>query len=132
MTRAAGALPSIAALLLSAAGSVAQEVSFEKDLMPTIKRRCGACHITGEEPGKMALVPGKAYASLVNQASVEVPDMPRVMPGNPAASYLWHKLNGTHLSVGGSGVRMPMHQPPLPAAFLAKVSAWIEQGAEDN
>ncbi len=113
-------------------GLPASEVSFEKQLMPTIKRRCGACHITGDEPGKMALVPGKAYASWVGVAADELPTMMRIAPGDPDGSYVLHKLNGTHLDVGGSGVRMPMHQPPLPASFIASVTAWIEAGAPNN
>lgn len=80
----------------------------------------------------MALVPGRAYASLVNQQSVEVPDMKRIAPGDPEASYMVHKLEGTHLSVGGNGVRMPMHQGPLPKSMIAKVRAWVAAGALDN
>jgi len=109
----------------------ADEISFEKDLMPTIKRRCGACHITGDEPGKMALIPGKAYASLVDQPSVEAP-LKRVEPGAAERSYLVHKLQGTHLEVGGSGVRMPFHQGPLPAKQIQQVRDWIDQGARNN
>jgi hypothetical protein len=107
-------------------------VSFEKDLMPTLKYRCGACHITGNEPGKMALVPGKAYAALVGAESVEVPSMQRVAPGDPEASYLIHKIQGTHLDVGGQGVRMPMHQGPLPSAIISQFRAWVAAGAPNN
>lgn len=113
-------------------GCLADEVLFEQDLMPTIKRRCGACHITGDEPGKMALVPGKAYASLVGQDSVELPTMKRVAPGEPEQSYLMHKLQGTHVEVGGNGARMPFHQGPLPASQIEQIRLWIAQGAPDN
>ncbi len=107
------------------------EVSFEKDLMPTLKRRCGACHITGDEPGKMALVPGKAYEYLVN-ADAEAVAMKRVAPGEPDNSYLIHKIQGTHLEVGGNGVRMPFHQGPLPQKQIDQFRRWIEQGAKNN
>jgi len=110
----------------------AAEVSFESDLMPTLKRRCGACHITGEEPGKMALIPGQAYAALVNQPSVEAEGMLRVTPGDPGQSYLIHKLEGTHADVGGSGARMPFHQGPLPAKQILQFRDWISAGAPDN
>lgn len=110
---------------------VDQAVSFESDLMPILKRRCAVCHITGNEPGEMALVPGKAYAYLVDVDSVETA-MKRVAPGNPDRSYLVHKLQGTHLDVGGNGVRMPYHQSPLPEAQISSIRLWIEQGAKNN
>ena len=119
-------------LALASPLSTVAEVSFEQDLLPTLKRRCGACHITGDEPGNMALVPGRAYDSIVDKTSVEAKGMLRVAPGDAKASYLFHKVQGTHLSVGGSGVRMPMHQPPLPASFIERLAAWIEAGAPRN
>jgi len=126
----------VVAVLLSAVinadSAWAEAVSFQDDLMPHIKRRCGACHITGDEPGKMALVPGKAWSSWVNQPSVEGPALLRIAPGEPEQSYVIHKLRGSHIEVGGVGVRMPMHQPPLPSKLIAQFEAWIEQGALDN
>ena len=119
-------------LVFLAESTKAAPVSFQGDLMPTIKRRCGACHITGDEPGKMALVPSRAWQSLVGQPSVELPSMLRISAGKPNESYVWHKVNGSHREVGGSGARMPMHQPPLPSAFLVLFEQWIEQGAPDN
>ena len=108
-----------------------EEVSFQKDLMPILKRRCAACHITGDEPGKMALVPGKAYGFIVDVDAVAV-SMKRIAPGDPQNSYLLHKIQGTHLDVGGSGARMPFHQGPLPNKDISNFRAWIEQGAKNN
>lgn len=119
-------------LVFFAQWTQATSVSFQDDLMPTITLRCGACHITGKEPGNMALVPGRTWQSLVGQPSVELPTMLRISAGNPNESYVWYKLNGSHRKVGGSGVRMPMHQPPLPNAFMVVFEKWIEQGAPDN
>lgn len=99
--------------------------------MPTLKRRCAACHITGDEPGNMALIPGKAYGYLVDVDAVSLA-MKRVLPGDPEQSYLMHKIRGTHLEVGGNGVRMPFHQGPLPQKVIDKFRLWIEQGALDN
>lgn len=111
--------------------SPAPKVSFQSDLMPILKRRCAACHITGDEPGKMALVPGKAYDFIVDVDAVDVA-MKRIAPGDPDNSYLLHKLLGTHLDVGGNGVRMPFHQGPLPKKDLDNFRLWIEQGANNN
>ncbi len=79
----------------------------------------------------MALVPGKAYSHLVGVPATEL-DMQRVEPFQPDNSYLIHKLQGTHLEVGGSGVRMPFHQPPLKAGLIEKFRLWIAAGAADN
>ncbi|MCY1060782.1 hypothetical protein [Nannocystis sp. SCPEA4] len=51
------------------------------------------------------------------------------MLGDLENSYLWHKINNTHLEVGGSGTPMP----PPPAASLSdadlkKIGQWIEAG----
>lgn len=116
----------------AAMASTDAEVSFKKDLVPLLKRRCAACHITGNEPGKMALVPKRAYEFIVDVDSVEVAGMKRVAPGDPEASYLFHKIAGTHLDVGGSGVRMPFHQGPLPEKDIEAFKLWIQQGAQNN
>jgi hypothetical protein len=55
-----------------------------------------------------------------------------VAPGRPSKSYLWHKLKGTYLAVGGSGVPMPQGAEPLPPADLEILYAWILEGALDN
>jgi hypothetical protein len=35
--------------------SVASGVSFERDIAPILEKRCAVCHLTGDEPGGMAL-----------------------------------------------------------------------------
>jgi hypothetical protein len=62
---------------------------------------------------------------LVNAPSTEVPALMRVAPGNPDASYLIQKLEGT-APVGG---RMPLGGSPLPAETIAVVRQWILEGA---
>lgn len=109
----------------------AQSVNFNEDLLPVFKRNCLACHVTGEEQGRLALVPGKAYASLVGVPAV-YGLLARVEPGSPERSYLVHKLEGTHLDVGGRGTRMPMGFPPLEPPVLESIKAWISAGAPNN
>ena len=65
------------------------------------------------------------------QPSVQLPTMPYVTPGSLGSSYLWHKVAGTHLSVGGEGTRMPSAAMPLFDEELAILRAWIEAGAPD-
>lgn len=42
-------------------------------------------------------------------ASASEADMPLITPGSLDASYLWHKVSGTHESAGGSGAQMPLN-----------------------
>lgn len=79
----------------------------------------------------MKLYPAAAYQSLVGVASVESPLL-RIARNQPDKSYMLHKLQGTHLDVGGKGVQMPFGQPPLPEDTQKKISQWIVQGALDN
>ena len=66
-----------------------------------------------------------SFAVLVNVASVEVPTVQRVAPGDADASYLVQKLEGT-AAVGG---QMPAGSPPLDQATIDVVRAWIDSGA---
>jgi len=100
-----------------------------------------ACHgggLGGDD--LLSLEEGLSYAELVGQPSEQLPSMNRVQPGNPDESYLWHKLNGTHDDVGGSGEPMPLawsfsegggttDHYPLDEADLNRVERWILQGA---
>ncbi len=123
------AFTGLAALI--AAGAAA-EVSFSEALVPVLKKRCAICHLTGQEAGGMALHPRAAYGSLVGVASVQVPGMQRVAPGSPQDSYLLHKLEGTHLDAGGTGLRMPFNESPLDPETIGRFRDWIAAGAPDN
>ncbi|BBE35641.1 hypothetical protein SmB9_32990 [Sphingosinicella microcystinivorans] len=105
--------------------------SFARDVVPILKTRCVACHMSGAEPGKMSLVPAKAYAALVGAKSTVSP-MVRIQPSVPERSYLLHKLEGTHVKAGGSGTRMPLGGAPLPADKIALIRNWIVAGAPNN
>ncbi len=111
--------------------AVAVSPSFSQDIVPILKRRCATCHLTGDEPGGMALYPEAAYDSLVGAASIEA-DMMRVEPGDPQASYLFRKLEGTHIEAGGYGDPMPLEGWPLPAADIDLFKQWIAAGAPRN
>lgn len=59
--------------------------------------------------------------------SIQLPSMPWVTPGDSSESYLYHKISGTHLEVGGAGSRMPIG-PPLTEAEIEFVRRWIDEG----
>ena len=86
---------------------------------------CTGCHAGASAPLGLRLDAGASYALLVNASSVEVPSLRRVQPGNPDASYLIQKLEGT----AAVGARMPLNAPPLPAETIAVIRQWITDGA---
>lgn len=89
---------------------------------------CTTCHAGSAAPLGLRLEADAAYAMLVNAPSVEVPGLLRVAPGNPDASYLIQKLEGT-ATVGG---RMPLNGPPLPPETIAVIRQWITDGAPQS
>ncbi len=91
--------------------------------------RCSGCH-TG--PASQPLPAGldlsnadASFASLVGVASLEQPMVLRVAAGDPAASYLVHKIEGT-AAVGG---RMPLFSDPLEPDAITAIREWISLGA---
>ena len=69
------------------------------------------------------------FASLVNVASIENPQLKRVAPNDPTNSYIIHKLTGTDI---GNTARMPFGGPFLDQATIDQVSSWISAGALNN
>jgi hypothetical protein len=74
------------------------------------------------------LTAGNSFANLVNVGSLQSPGTARVVPGDPAASYLIRKLEGTNIA----GSRMPLGGPFLDADTLARIKSWIASGAPNN
>jgi len=90
---------------------------------------CSGCHTgpTGNVlPGGMNLTSTAAsFAALVGVPSLQEPSFDRVEPGDPDASYLIHKLEGTQTI----GDRMPQGGPFLDQATIDEIRAWIAAGA---
>lgn len=77
----------------------------------------------------LALGAGKSYADLVNVAASEcAAGRMRVVPGDPANSYLVQKLEGVSLC---SGTQMPK-TGSIPASDITTIKAWICNGAPNN
>jgi hypothetical protein len=87
---------------------------------------CTACHVGASAPQGLRLDAANSFALLVGVASTEVPGTLRVAPGNPSASYLIQKLEGT----AAVGARMPLNGTPLAAADIAMIRQWITDGAQ--
>jgi hypothetical protein len=106
--------------------------SHAEDMQPIWSQSCVIyCHSAGMEPpaAELDLTTDSAYDDIVNQPSVQLPTMMLVAPGDPDQSYLWHKLLGTHLDVGGEGDPMPANLQMLDQDRLDRIEAWILAGA---
>lgn len=104
---------------------LADEVSFARDIAPVLEQHCASCHLSGEEPGAMALHTQASYGALVNVPAAGA-KMLRVKPGAPDESYLIRKVEGTQ----AEGMRMPVGGAPLDGQFVQQLRAWIAAGAK--
>lgn len=100
-------------------------VFHDADVQPIWNDNCIACHPPAY--ATLDLTDGEAYGDLVNHPADQAA-LDRIEPFNPAQSYLWHKINGTQGSVGGSGVQMPQGGS-LTATEIAIIEQWIDDGA---
>lgn len=110
-------------------------LSHAVDIQPIWDAKCvEACHEPDGEWGFLLDMSGDGYAAIVGVASSQVASMNHVEPGDPENSYLWHKINNTQASVGGSGLAMPKARAGMMAAMmtadeLATIEEWIAGGA---
>jgi hypothetical protein len=86
------------------------------------------CHDTLGQQSAQVLTSGRAYANVVGVPSVEMPQLMRVTPSDPASSYLYRKITGA----GITGDRMPQGLPPLTDAQIKLVRDWIRRGAPND
>jgi len=90
---------------------------------------CTQCHTGAVAPLALALDSGISRQNLVGVASVQVPAMARVVPGDPEASYLVWKIEGRQ---GVVGEQMPRGLQPLSPTEISAVREWIQNGAADD
>lgn len=86
------------------------------------------CHDPLGRQETLILSAGRAYTNTVGVASVEMPQLARVTPGDPSNSYLYRKITGA----GITGDRMPQNLPPLTDAQIRLVRDWIRRGAPND
>jgi len=104
------------------------DVGFATTVQPFINKACNCHQSTPILMAPFSLKVGEAYGNLVNVPSIQVPAMMRIKPGSTDQSYLWHKVDGTQLQVGGSGTIMPATLP-LSADEKLIFQRWIAAGA---
>ena len=98
---------------------------FAAEVMPIFQQHCWVCH---PPMGGMDLGTGVAFSNLVNVPSTGYAPAMRIVPGDPLASVLWHKVSQSSTY----GLNMPPNGTFLSVEELQVISDWIEQGAQDN
>ncbi|KAJ3072510.1 hypothetical protein HK102_006221, partial [Quaeritorhiza haematococci] len=105
-------------LVAASTSANAQAVDFVRDVRPILQQRCDSCHGAKKQKGGLrldvkseAFKGGDAYG-------------PAVVPGDAAESPLVQLIEAED-----ADSRMPASADPLPAAEIATLKTWIEQGA---
>jgi hypothetical protein len=97
------------------------------------RQACTGCHASAggrAAPLGLDLTAAVSYANLVNVGSRGKPGAIRVIPGDPANSYLVHKLEGRSDIVGQ---RMPRGTGPfMSEGQISVIRRWIELGAAND
>ena len=103
--------------------SDAKGVTFAKDIKPIFEKSCTKCHGAEKQKGKLRL---DNLAAALKGGEDKV-----ILPGDSAGSILVH--NVAHLGDEDDYMPPPDNKdkiPPLTAAQIGLIRAWIDQGAK--
>lgn len=95
------------------------EVDFSKDIEPIFEQKCSKCHNEDKQKGGLNL---KSKRSSFSEGDSGLPSL---VAGSLEKSELWHRI-----TTDDEDEFMPSKGEPLDKAEVAKVKAWIEQGAK--
>lgn len=100
-----------------------EKVSFKKDIIPVLTKKCMSCHNTEDEsPSGLYM---DDYKELMKGESKHGPV---IKPKKGDESVLIMKLRGT----ATFGKQMPRGKKPLDDETIEMISTWIDQGAKNN
>jgi hypothetical protein len=132
-------------------------VSFAKDVLPTFQRSCGIAGATCHGTTSVMQVDQRPYlgnfdggtdaavvvTGIVGVSSPEDPSLSIVKAGDPANSYLMHKLDGDQCQFAAGcaqgqtsytdcGQQMPYSSSALDQSTRDTIRRWIAQGAKND
>ena len=96
-----------------------------QDNVFTVSCAVPGCHGGAGAQQGLRLDPGFSAGNLINVPSPRDPTLIRVVPGDPDASFIIQKLQGTQTL----GDRMPDGGPYLTTATVNVIRQWIQNGA---
>ena len=114
----------IAVILLLGLAPAFANGTIPDEILRVFENKCAysGCHAGSAPAADLDLTDESAFNALVNQPSLQFPQIPLVVPGAPLKSYLMMKMVGTS---GIKGDRMPIKEP-LQKAELRATAAWIK------
>ncbi len=102
----------------------ARPQSYATDVQPVLHKHCLSCHQSGGKGHEASGFSVESYADLMRGTKYG----PVVVPGDSVSSTLMllaeHKADRV--------LNMPQGKARIPAAELAAIGLWIDQGAENN
>ena len=105
----------LAVCLAASAASVAQDQSFEQEVVPILQQHCFSCHNSDDHKGDFAL---QTKPELLGSGYVE--------PGDADGSHFLTVLR----PVDGKPPAMPKDSPPLTKSEIETLEKWITEGAQ--
>jgi mono/diheme cytochrome c family protein len=113
-----------AVLMLVGCADKAPDVSFKTDVKPVLEHYCAECHMPGGDGTLASGFVVDSYGSVMAGGKLG----PMVVPGDALSSNLYRLVAGkVHPSIA-----MPHGKDKLPTEDVAKIKAWIDQGAQDS
>ncbi|MEY4543927.1 MAG: hypothetical protein RL685_122 [Pseudomonadota bacterium] len=134
-------------LTLAACGEADDGVTYAEDIRPLFEDRCIFCHQPGAPfgPGTGSGIdianPFAEEDGLVNAPNLWAPGHPElpektVVPGDPEASFLIHKIAAPELGYlpesGIAGAFMPFQSTAMTLEEVGLVEQWVSDGAQDD
>jgi hypothetical protein len=115
---AASGLAALCGIAVPRGAGAEAKVSFTKDVVPILQRRCSGCHSATVRSGKLSVV---TYAALKSGGIAG----PSFVSGKPADSPLYK-------TTSGKSPTMPKAGPPLSPKEQETLRLWIAQGGRDD
>ncbi len=97
-------------------------ISFSKDVMPVLTKKCLDCHTNEDESSNEFYV--DSYEALMKPSKHGA----AITPGKGDASVMIKKMRGT----AEFGSVMPKRGKAVPDSVTAMIAKWIDQGAKKN
>jgi len=112
-------LLSVGLMVLPALATADDKVTFDDNVLPLLRQRCGSCHNPDKKAGGLDIT---TFTGLMagggSGGSIE--------PGDASASYLYR------LVTQEDEPKMPPDSPPIPAEEQAVLKRWIDGGVLEN
>jgi hypothetical protein len=117
--------------------------TFERVQKQIFNQSCAlsSCHDSQSQAGSLLLETGASRTNLIDVVPENVAaagagweriNQTSPTTGDPATSFIVHKIEGDFPAGGDYGDRMPLHRPKLPQNLIDVITNWVAAGAPDE